>query len=153
MNLEQQVCSIELAKRLKELGIKQESLFYWLDDRDCEDNTCEDCKLKTEIIFSPNIFHENAVTLRDYYSAFTVAELGEMLPSEIEYGASTFNLQFYKLNKIWDGQYFDPDSSYILHGLVPGFVDYYIFDTKEADARAKMLIYLIENKLMDLKDN
>lgn len=26
--LEQQVCNLELAKRLKELGIKQDSLFY-----------------------------------------------------------------------------------------------------------------------------
>jgi hypothetical protein len=29
ISLEKQVCSLELAKRLKELGVKQESLFYW----------------------------------------------------------------------------------------------------------------------------
>ena len=29
MKLEQQVCSLELAQKLKELGVKQESLFYW----------------------------------------------------------------------------------------------------------------------------
>jgi len=29
MKLEDQVCSLELAKRLKELGVEQESLFYW----------------------------------------------------------------------------------------------------------------------------
>ena len=29
MKLEQQVVSLELAKKLKELGVKQDSLFYW----------------------------------------------------------------------------------------------------------------------------
>ena len=29
MKLEDQVCSLELAKKLKELGVKQDSLFYW----------------------------------------------------------------------------------------------------------------------------
>ena len=28
--LEQQVCSLELATKLKQLGIKQKSLFYWV---------------------------------------------------------------------------------------------------------------------------
>lgn len=30
MNLEQQVVSLELAKKLKELGVKQKSMFGWL---------------------------------------------------------------------------------------------------------------------------
>ena len=29
MKLEDQVCSLESARRLKELGFKQDSLFYW----------------------------------------------------------------------------------------------------------------------------
>ena len=29
MKLEDQVCSLELSKRLKELGVKQDSLWYW----------------------------------------------------------------------------------------------------------------------------
>ena len=32
MKLENQVCSLELAKKLKELGVKQESLFWWCKD-------------------------------------------------------------------------------------------------------------------------
>ena len=30
MKLENQVVSLEIAKSLKELGVKQESLFYWV---------------------------------------------------------------------------------------------------------------------------
>ena len=29
MNLESQACSLDLAKKLKALGVKQESAFYW----------------------------------------------------------------------------------------------------------------------------
>jgi hypothetical protein len=29
MELEKQVCNLELAQKLKKLGVKQESLFYW----------------------------------------------------------------------------------------------------------------------------
>ena len=32
MKLEEQVCSLDLAKRLKELGVTQESAFYWMHD-------------------------------------------------------------------------------------------------------------------------
>lgn len=39
MKLEQQVVSLELAKKLKELGVKQESLFYWKTDEDREMGT------------------------------------------------------------------------------------------------------------------
>ena len=65
MKLEDQVVSLELAKRLAELNVPQTGAFVW----------------------SRGIRHKNwRVTLTKYrnwapcYSAYTVAELGEMLP-------------------------------------------------------------------------
>ena len=59
--LEKQVCSLELAKKLKELGVRQESIFYW-EKRD-----------GWELVDDP---YDDQFEL---YSAFTVAELGELL--------------------------------------------------------------------------
>jgi len=69
MNIEKQVVSLELAKKMKELGFPQESLFWWqLEASD----------------FAPN--HEKVV-LKEHrnkifvsHPAYTVAELSEILP-------------------------------------------------------------------------
>jgi hypothetical protein len=68
------VCSLERAKRLKELRVKQESFWAWYEttDRDdtprlnCFDEYCTVCTLLKQ-------------AREEEYSAFTVAELGEML--------------------------------------------------------------------------
>lgn len=119
MNLEQQVCSPELAKRLKELNVKQDSLFYWL-----------------ELLTAPVIILEKGYTLgiECQYSAFTVAELGAILPD----GSYTYN----RRNNDWICS-------------CPKNIDgddwFHSFDNTEANARAKMLIYLIENGLIEQK--
>jgi hypothetical protein len=59
--LEKQVVSLDLAKRLKELGVKQESVWYWFRDR---------------LILGRG----EGGNMQTFTSAFTVAELGEMLP-------------------------------------------------------------------------
>lgn len=66
--IEQQVCSLELAKRLKELGVKQESYFYWKEDAPDQDAYL--------IERNSRYFASKGVILG---SAFTVAELGEFL--------------------------------------------------------------------------
>ena len=75
MKLEQQVCSLELAQKLKELGVKQESLFYWTYSN-----------MFGNITFYLQYFPEiegGYDGLENDVSAFTVAELGEMLPEGI----------------------------------------------------------------------
>ncbi len=126
MKLEQQVVSLELAKKLKELGVKQESLYWWTS----ADN-------KTPILRGwMNDYETNSRWT--VYSAFTVAELGEMLPTNIEdyyiiYDRlvdSSFHVYYEKIGK-------RPEILIKDQGA----------DT-EADARAKMIIYLLENKLI-----
>lgn len=125
MTLEQQVCSLELAKRLKELGVKQESYFNW-----CTNGwMSSDPKCKWIIV--------QRQEFQNGYAAFTVAELGEMLPYRVVAPSGQPYFPSYT-TKNGDGKWL---VSY--HQLLPSI----IADT-EADARAKMLIYLIENKLV-----
>lgn len=105
MELSKQVVSSELAKRLKELGVKQESLFYW---------TTGGVVYRSEMPF----------WLESNYSAFTVTELGEMLPVTCTSA---------KRSSEWVCHYFSNDDT----------KKSFIAET-EANARAKCLIMLRE---------
>src|SRR4051794_7455518 len=73
MKLEEQVCSRELSEKLEKLGVKQESLLWWWN---CSlENGASRFHLHPEV-------HESEGG-KKLYSAFTVAELGGMLPAEI----------------------------------------------------------------------
>lgn len=115
--LENQVTSLALSLRLKELGVKQESYFWWG---------------QSEIDDEPLVYHDclNRALREPTYSAFTVAELGEMLTKSGHGSMPAYSDQ-------------QNDTGWYRH--VQG--DVVVADT-EADARAKMLIYLIENKLI-----
>jgi len=135
MKLEQQVTNLELAKKLKKLGVNQESLFYWHLESGhyfvVGDNKLED---------------EDS---RYLFSAFTVAELGEMLPEIIKVDHNRV-AQFYcyRLDKERVIQ-LEAKERPIYEGSIVeyGFYKEMSADT-EANARAKMLIYLLENKLI-----
>lgn len=70
MTLENQVVSLDLAKKLKELGVKQNSLFHWYISTG-----------GTEISYYEQSYFERSygVTVLESYSAFTVAELAGMV--------------------------------------------------------------------------
>ena len=113
MELSKQVTNLELSKKLKELGVKQKSYFFWYL---FDDGTWD---------IDPEVFGKWGI---DKVSAFTVAELGEMLiPMVITYRSA---------KDYWECAY-DP------RGIC-------LTAKTEADARATMLIYLIENILMDI---
>lgn len=72
MKLENQVCSLELAKKIKELGVEQESLFFGSMHENEKEN------------FDEEVRHIDK--LYKVASAFTATELGEMLPKIINIG-------------------------------------------------------------------
>lgn len=130
MKLEQQVCSLELAKKLKELGVKQESVFWWRNDYPNNPGKYPDTWYIIPDSEYPYTGPHRAVEYErglHLLPAFTVAEFGEMLP-DMFYGSSHDEQHIRKYVTAFDGH---SES-----------------EASEADARAKMLIYLIENKLI-----
>jgi hypothetical protein len=139
MKLEQQVCSLDLAKRLKESGVKQESCFYWWRRTE-----------NSEWL----ILHYNSLDIpnrerkyQEFTSAFTVAELGELLPLNVmpeSHRKITYSngywLECHKENSQWNVSYRTGRRIELC---------FKVSDT-EADARAQMLCYLLENKLITL---
>jgi len=135
MKLEDQVCSLELAKRLKELGVKQESLFQWRRWSPKDGSTYIDNEWRISIF-------KDSTGKYEVVSAFTVAELGEMLPAELP--DEDMVLLMKKCRET-------PTHRVFYHH--PNFVtekEYVTIHHTEANARASMLIHLIENKLMEL---
>lgn len=142
MELKSQVTSLELSKRLKELGVKQESIFWW-SERYLLDNP-DQKSIDVRFMMNPDLngtaysYHHE----KDLVSAFTVAELGEMLNA-------THPSVFVSYREI-----FDKTRLWICISRtdVEGMIERneYQIATTEADARAKILIYLLENNLITL---
>ncbi len=151
MPLESQVCSLELAKRLKELGVKQESLFYWVaeDIYDRPYNRGKYILVAREQEYYVSSARDNHISSYpglscdecphswnpvEIYSAFTVAELGEMLQQDIHDCQLIISFSGNEKLGVWCCGY---------QGL-----DVSCYSELEAECRAKMLIYLLENGLV-----
>lgn len=149
MNLENQVCSLELSKRLKELGVLQNSLFWWLKRKDYP---------KAHLVFGmPNFSYKDdfnnltysspiwEITGWEFYSAFTVAELGEILFQKNAEHLEEMGFLDIQTEKIYR-------STGDFYRITNDQTDHIIDELIEADARAKMLIYILENKSMELQN-
>ncbi len=128
MKLESQVVSLELSKKLKELGVKQESVFYW---GWFQGYAPEGSDGKGILYFSD--YHDiPELAVEQIASAFTVAELGEMLPINIFSGRIKGTKSIGEFYSCFMNDQGGPSE----------------FQMTEADARAKMLVYLIEQGIV-----
>ena len=131
MNLEQQV-SLELSKQLKEAGYKQEGLWWWVNFFNKDKNSWE---IISEIRIKLNSIRKECI----FNVASTVAELGERLP------------QFYYTKKAKEGwRVMEEQTSLACKDtwLKATSKQKGIFADTEADARAKMWLYLKKEGLL-----
>lgn len=134
MKIEEQVVSLELAEKLKELGVEQESEWYWNRD--------------IEFLYHVRLERSAWMTWNEtaFIPAYTVAELGEMLPMSIGEPSAIGTEQPYSLMTVWN----DTEGwscAYCPSG--GGNVAYYLqLANTETDARAQMLIHLLENNIL-----
>lgn len=131
MNIEQQVISLDIAKKLKSLGVKQESYFLWISRMNGDEEVSYVSDEKDWKEFCDGQY--GWVKL----SAFTVAESGEMLPGHLQ------SDKYINSKNGW-GIYWSDMS-------VRGNKDHTEKGDKEADIRGEMLIYLLENNLINPK--
>lgn len=117
MKLEEQITSWIISRKLKELGVQQDSLFWWA--KPGRKKQTRDC------------------------SAFTVAKLGKMLPNYLVIDNEGRFLRCEKSNDFWGIGYtmLRKDGS---GGFRNGLYGYRNEKT-EANTRGLMLIWLIEN--------
>ncbi len=134
LSLENQVCSLELSRRLKELGVEYEAYFNY--------------------IFLPNKDIWEIYPLKNQlgFPAYTASELGEILPAyaNVSGDSCMLYLSKYRIPVVelegqirYSCEYWKLEDSHYFLGK--GY-----YDINEANVRAKMLIYLIENELMEI---
>lgn len=149
--LEQQVCSLELATKLKQLGIEQKSLFYWAKFFYLEGKSHQwGVESKEQNELEVHEYGHTKIEDVENYSAFTVAELGEMLPARIR-NEKTGNLDFLRMHKGDDSRQDVRDNFTAEYHTTFEPPLCRITADSEANCRAKMLIYLIEHNLYDLQ--
>ncbi len=153
MNIEQHVTSLEISKKLKELGVKQESVFtYWATE-------IEEDGLTWWYVFEKE--PRKGKRMRELcdkqpISAFLASELGELLlgfPYPATYETMFFEggFVYFKISftRHYGGRY--PKTRMELQRKLSE-IELRMLEERdtltEADARGKMLIYLLENKLL-----
>jgi len=139
MEIKKQVCSLEVSKKMKELGFVQESYFYWIEEIKIG-HFGEESKMIWEITEK-----RNAIDSVDRISTFTAGELGEILPK-----IKLINDRECSL-KIWTndtGEYWY--CGYGRNGILEINGSHGKGKTL-VEAMSTMLIYLAEQKLIDPK--
>ena len=124
-SIEWQVTSLDLSRKLKELGVKQNSIFFWLGGE-----------------LRNNIF-DNQDNYKDSFSAFTVAELWEKLPYRLDADRIT---SFLVMKKVEQNDGTGKLNTILNYEMISGTIyPWCQNESNPANACAKMLIRLIES--------
>lgn len=123
MRLEEQVCTLDQSRKLRKLGIESESNFNWAFNGK-----------EARLIWGNTDEYGARYTYWVKLPAYSVAELGDLLPDKAK--ALTGEINIIGSHK-FDGEY----NCFWQH-------QYNIIAPTEAQARAAMLIHLIENGIV-----
>ena len=137
MKLENQLVSKKLSIKLDELGFKTESL-YWhkIPNKKCRNGSVASI-----------VEYKEESKWFDYYRAYSVSEIGEMLPCFIENKGRVYWLKYYKEFNTTKGE--KHIACAITEDILPGHTLEYFEDT-EANSKTLMLIHLLENNLINI---
>lgn len=160
MNMESQTTSLEHSKRLKELGVHIKSLFWWRRWIPVKGSTYKTPE------WSLSLYQGNSVDY-EFLPAFTASELMELLPNRITvtenepFNSFRLNIMksihvknmddpinlnisdLYIVNYECDSTECFGEDAWLRRNMTNN-----IADEKITDCLAKMMIYIIENKLM-----
>jgi len=156
MYLDNQVTSLELSKKLQSLNLSQQTIFYWILAKSSKNIAAYG------LTFVSNIF-DRKDTFEEIFSAYTASELGELLPNRVflkdkePFDSYTISIKkFYTvdedrtatnnyiLNYECDSTSIAGEDAWLSRKLCKN-----IYNPNLADAMAEMLIFLIENKLIE----
>ena len=140
MKLENQVTNLELSKKLKDIGVKQESVWYWYEATKLASakNEMQEIKYWT-LARSP-------LMAKEIYSAFTVAKLGERLPNYVSTSNCGGGRNAERVDYLVCSNQNSREAWIAKDTKEVNWVSFR--DRNEANARAKLLIYILENKLI-----
>lgn len=136
MKLTDITTSLELSKKLKELGFPQESLFSW-QIHEKNDGVCDEIAEIVKIVYPKTPAWEF-----NYYAAPTAEELLEWLPERIEHDGKFYFLTFWKRQSGEIAVKYKPNEG-------RSYLPVQIGTLK--NALAKMVIYLAKNKIINFE--
>lgn len=145
MDISKQVCTIEQAKALRSIGVKQgKSAFAFIKNECHKEDTFYLRMVEGEGVSNSGYDNWSSGCLKGY-SAFTVAELGQMLPDKFIYKDEQC---FVSSEKYCNTRPWIAGIHTVWAHDKPVVAKKYIPADTEAEARAALLIYLIENNVI-----
>ena len=91
--MKDQVCTLETARALRDAGLRQESLFYWVNNNLLVSKNGIPYLINVMVCHPPAYVHKDdglLIPLHEDASAFTAQELFEILPPYIEREGMTY---------------------------------------------------------------